>query len=251
MATLMDWGFINGGHYHLMGIVTGHPKLTDGMDIATSYVESVIRQDNSVVVRTKTGTIYNLELAEIGMDKEVVYDTIAVLKSFGFDENIIIEAQVLRERKGVEYLSNADRILENGELLLCMAGTNTVRAYFKFCNKVEQCQIHVHTGMHQDSILIEIMGKVDFRYFPMPNSCEVYHWSDGLKSVKIANIGITQTVFDGRGSVLVIKKGEMKALEKKIFANEGLFSPDCVNGKSIMTGSFLYNSSIGNSKKEG
>ena len=89
------------------------------MDITTSYVESVIRQDNSLVVRTKTGTIYNLELAEIGMDKEVVYDTIAVLKSFGFDENIIIEAQVLRERKGVEYLSNADKILNNGELLLC------------------------------------------------------------------------------------------------------------------------------------
>lgn len=34
--------------------------------------------------------------------------------------------------------------------------------------------------------------------------------------------------------MLVIKKGEMKALEKKIFANEGLFSPDCVNGKSIL-----------------
>lgn len=240
MAVLMDWGFIKGSHYHIQGIVSGHPKLTDGMDITTSYVESVIRQDNSLVVRTKTGTIYNLELAEIGMDKEVIYDTMAALKSFGFDENIIIEAQVLRERKRVEYLSNADKILNNGELLLCMAGTNTVRAYFKFCNKVEQCHIHVHTGMHQDSILIEIMGKVDFRYFPMPNSCEVYHWSDGLKSVKIVNIGTKQTVFDGRGSVLVIKKGEMKALEKKIFANEGLFSPDCVNGKSIIAGGENY-----------
>ena len=101
MAVLMDWGFIKGSHYHIQGIVSRHPKLTDGMDIATSYVESVIRQDNSLVVRTKTGTIYNLELAEIGMDKEVIYDTMAALKSFGLDENIIIEAQVLRERKRV------------------------------------------------------------------------------------------------------------------------------------------------------
>lgn len=236
MAALTDWGFIKGNHFHLRGIVTGHLKLADGMDITTSYVETVVRQGDSLIARTKSGTVYNLELAEIGMDKEVVYDTIAVLKSFGFDENIIIEAQVLKERRGIEYLQNADKVLDNGELLLCMAGTNTIRAYFKFCNKVEECLIRVHTGMYQDSILIELMGKVDFRYFPKPNSCEVYHWSDGLKSVKIANTGAEQTIFDGRGTMLVVKKGEMKALEKKIFANEGLFSPDCVNGKSILGG---------------
>lgn len=236
MATLTDWGFIKGNHFHLKGIVTGHLKLADGMDITTSYVETVVRQGDCLIAKTKSGTVYNLELAEIGMNKEVVYDTIAALKGFGFDENIIIEAQVLKERKSVEYLQNADKVLNNNELLLCMAGTNAIRAYFKFCNKVEECQIRRYVGMYQDSILVELMGKVDFRYFPYPNSCEVYHWSDGLKSVKIANTGAEQTIFNGRGSVLVIKKGEMKALEKKIFANEGLFSPDCVNGKSILGG---------------
>lgn len=236
MATLTDWGFIKGNHFHLRGIVIGHPKLTDGMDITTSYVETVVRQGDCLIAKTKSGTVYNLELAEIGMDKEVVYDTIAALKGFGLDENIIIEAQILKERKSVEYLQNADKVLDNGELLLCMAGTNTIRAYFKFCNKVEECQIRVHTGMYQDSVLVELMGKVDFRYFPKPNSCEVYHWSDGLRTVKITNTGAEQTIFDGRGTMLVIKKGEMKALEKKIFANEGLFSPDCVNGKSILGG---------------
>ena len=236
MAALTDWGFIKGNHFHLRGIVIGHSKLADGMDITTSYVETVVRQNDSLIAKTKSGTVYNLELAEIGMDKEVVYDTIAVLKSFGFNENIIIEAQILKERKSVEYLQNADKVLDNGELLLCMAGTNAIRAYFKFCNKVEQCQIRRHVGMYQDSILIGLMGKVDFRYFPKTNSCEVYHWSDGLKSVKIANTGAEQTIFEGRGTMLVIKKGEMKALEKKIFANEGLFSPDCVNGKSILGG---------------
>lgn len=236
MAALTDWGFIKGNHFHLKGIVIDHPKLTDGMDITTSYIETVVRQGDSFIARTKSGTVYNLELAEIGMDKEVVYDTIIALKDFGFDENIIIEAQILKERKSVEYLQNADKVLDNGELLLCMAGTNAIRAYFKFCNKVEACQIRRHVGMYQDSILIGLMGKVDFRYFPKTNSCEVYHWSDGLKSVKIVNTGAEQTIFNGRGTMLVIKKGEMKALERKIFANEGLFSPDCVNGKSILGG---------------
>ena len=175
MATLTDWGFIKGNHFHLRGIVIGHPKLTDCMDITTSYVETVVRQGDCLIAKTKSGTVYNLELAEIGMDKEVVYDTIAALKGFGLDENIIIEAQILKERKSVEYLQNADKVLDNGELLLCMAGTNTIRAYFKFCNKVEECQIRVHTGRYQDSVLVEFMGKVDFRYFPKPNSCEVYH----------------------------------------------------------------------------
>lgn len=244
MAALTDWGFIKGNHFHLKGIVIDHSKLADGMDITTSYVETVVRQGDSLIAKTKSGTVYTLELAEIGMDNEVVYDTIAVLKGFGFDENIIIEAQVLKERRSIEYLQNADKVLDNGELLLCMAGTNAIRAYFKFCNKVEACQIRRHVGMYQDSILIELMGKVDFRYFPKTNSCEVYHWSDGLKTVKIANTSAEQTIFDGRGSVLVIKKGEMKALEKKIFANEGLFSPDCVNGKSILGKGTDYDTEI-------
>lgn len=44
MASLTDWGFIKGNHFHLRGIVTGHSKLTDGMDITTSDAETVVRQ---------------------------------------------------------------------------------------------------------------------------------------------------------------------------------------------------------------
>lgn len=234
MAVLTNWYFWKSSKVCLIGIVIGHPKLTDGIDITTSNVETLVRQDNNLVARTKTGTIYYLELAEMCMQEDIIDNTKTMLKRFGFEEGIISEAKLLSERKKIEYLNNVNKFIENNELLICMAGTSTIKAYFKFNEKVEECNIKVHIGTFQDSVLIRLIDKVDFRYFPKFNSCEVYHWSDYLKCVKIMNIGAENVAFESRGTMLIIRQGEIQVLEKHKFANEALFSPDCVNGKSIM-----------------
>lgn len=233
MATLMEWSFIKGNHYHLRGIVSGHPKLAEGMDITTSPVKMMERQDNNLIARTESGTLYYLKLSDMNMEDYVIKDTKTALKSFGFDESIISEAEMLIKQRDTKWLKAADRIIGNNELLLIMYGTSTMKAYFKSNNKVELCNVGVHLGMFQDSVLIRLFDKVDFRYFPnIP--CEVYHWSDGLIDVKIKNAGTEDIVFGKLHKRLCIKKDEIKSLDKNIFANEGLFSPDCVNGKSIL-----------------
>lgn len=193
-----------------------------------------MRQDNNLVARTKSGTIYYLELAEMFLMDDFIKGTKAALKDFGLDEGIISEAGVLSERKSVEYLKMADKLIGNNELLLIMKGASTTKAYFKSDNKVEMCNADVHIGTFQDSILVRLLGKVDFRYFPHSGSCEVYHWSDGLLGVKIHNAGTGHVVFSNQGKSLLIRRGQTQSLNRNIFANEGLFSPDCVNGKSVL-----------------
>ena len=67
---------------------------------------------------------------------DFIKGTKAALKDFGLDEGIISEAGVLSERKGVEYLKMADKLIGNNELLLIMKGASTEKAYFKSDNKV-------------------------------------------------------------------------------------------------------------------
>lgn len=235
MVSLTNWYFTKIKHFHLKGVVSGHPKLSDGMDITTSQVNTVTRQGNNLMAKTRSGTLYCLELAEMNMDDYVIKDTEAALGSFGFDVSFIQEAGVLSGKKRVECLNAADRLIQNDELLLIMSGTNTTKAYFKSNNRVEMCSVDIHSGMVQDSILVSLFGKVDFRYFPHAFSCEVYHWSDGLLGVKIKNTGDRDVVFGRDGRMLHVRKGEIKSLNKDIFANEGLFSPDCVTGMSVLS----------------
>lgn len=178
--------------------------------------------------------LYYLKLSDMNTEDYVIDDTETALKSFGFDASIISEAKILIEKSDAKWLKTADRVIGNNELLLVMSGTSTMKAYFKSNNKVEMCNVDVHLGMFQDSVLVSLLGKVDFRYFPkIP--CEVYHWSDGLSDVKIKNAGSEDIAFGRLQKRLYIKKGEIRSLDRNLFAMEGLFSPDCVNGKSILS----------------
>ncbi|MDE7476750.1 MAG: hypothetical protein K2M91_02180 [Lachnospiraceae bacterium] len=234
MVSLTNWFIKRGNHFHLKGNVSGHPKFQDGTYITSSPVEEIQRQGNMLVARTMSGTVYYMELAELVADNDYSGNTLEAFRSFGLADSIIGEAGGLAERKKAEQLKLADKMLENNELFLLMAGEDTLKAYFKSSNKVEMCQIDVHFGMVQDSILVGLPEKVDFRYFPRWSSCEVYHLSDGLNKVKIKNTGDENVTFRNGSKAVCVRKGEIKSLNKKIFANEGLFSPDCVNGKSSL-----------------
>ena len=129
MAYLTDWYFFKGNHFHLKGVVAGHQKLADGTNITTSRVETLVRQDNNLVAKTRSGTTYYLELAEMFLKDGYIEDTKDALKSFGFDEMIINEAGVLCEQKNAERLKMVDKLIGNNELLLFMKGEDTTAAY--------------------------------------------------------------------------------------------------------------------------
>ena len=96
----------------------------------------------------------------------------------------------------------------------------------------------VHIGMFQDSVLYmkyateEDPCALDFRYFPkgFGDVMETYNWSDNIKQAVIKN---------QRGHSLNFNGEEIAPGETKVFTpvthRQGLFSPDCYNGKSLFT----------------
>ena len=77
-------------------------------------------------------------------------------------------------------------------------------------------------------------GQVDFRYFPNVNM-QPYHWSDGLESVYIHNIDTYDFMFQGTKEDILCAQGNVTKIEKDNYTGEGLFSPDVVNGKCVLT----------------
>ncbi len=95
----------------------------------------------------------------------------------------------------------------------------------------------VHVGMLQDSVLYMKLPKedyscsLDFRYFPkgLGDEIETYSWSDNIKKAVIRNTKSCCIIFNG----VSIQPGETKEFTIETH-REGLISPDCYNGKSVL-----------------
>lgn len=215
MSILKRWRIIKGDHHHLGGIVYGHRKLDDGVGITTSRVNSLALEGDKFIAVTGSGTVYDLEMAEMDTRERFVEDTLDVLSDFGFGGDVIELAFRLGEKRRGEYMDDAGRMLENGGLLLFMSGTCVTRAYFKSDQKVHECDVHVHIGMFRDSVLISAPGGADFRFFPDMFPCRIYQWSDGIYDVKIKNDGKEDVIFACDKGTMHIKESEVKSLDKE------------------------------------
>lgn len=215
MAKLKDWHIAKGNHYHLMGFVNGHHRMPDDTYVTTSAIQDICVEGECLFVKTKSGTLYEMELVEIREDKFALDSTIAALKEFEISNAVVELIQKEAKKKEEEKMQSADQVLENQELLLVMFGGTVTDAYFKSDYRVEKCGVDLHVGMFQDSILITLPGKVDFRYFPNLWSCRVYSWSDGLKQVKIKNDGSEDVVFSNDDCEQRVKPGEIKVLDRE------------------------------------
>ena len=117
-----------------------------------------------------------------------------------------------------------------------IAGYTALIAFYKDENNAtEEVTIDCHVGMFQDSILIQNWEKVDFRFFPREfHQIEPYHWSDGLERIHFENIG-EKAVFQGSKETIELPTNSITVVESSAYRGEGLFSPDCVNGKSAFS----------------
>ncbi len=96
---------------------------------------------------------------------------------------------------------------------------------------------YVHVGTIQDSVLYmkyteeDEPCSLDFRYFPkgVGDVIETYSWSDNIKEVVIKNMMDRDLSFNGE----IVKPGETKEFTDENH-KEGLISPDCHNGKSLL-----------------
>ena len=96
---------------------------------------------------------------------------------------------------------------------------------------------HVHVGTFQDSVLYMKYAEedepcsLDFRYFPkgFGDVIETYSWSDNIKTAVIKNAKSCNISFNGAN----IQPAETKEFTIDTH-REGLISPDCHNGKSLL-----------------
>lgn len=221
--------------YVAHGVVSGHPKLADGDFINTSIIEE-IRLDSSnncLIMLTHSKNEYMLLLADIDFDG--FEKTRDYLEEFNVPTLSLRKCLKLHHEAEEDILSKVENVLQNNELYLQFYGVFAQKAFFKNdAGEIREIRVTPHIGMFQDSYLITDFerGEVDFRYFDSLNGIEPYHWSDGLKALRIDNAGQENITFLS-GDNLVCKSGEITLIESSQFGGEGLFSPDVVNGKSL------------------
>lgn len=233
MMKLEKWHLEKGTFTVAWGVVYGHDRIADGILIHTSPVVSIDldAENKRLEVKTETGNLYDLAFEDIEDEPISFEDTKDSLKRFDISTDFLNEAKILAEEKQHRELLRADSMMVDGDLLLEAAGAEVVRAYFKKEGKVHLLRISYHSGMFQDSVIIQKSGVADFRYFPQLDSMETYHISDGIKRLAIKNIGNSNIVLDNR----IYAPDTLNYVCTVGYSySEGLFSPDCVNGKSVL-----------------
>lgn len=232
------------------GIVYGHPrsKLPDGTFIHTSAIQEMAAAEGGLVVRTYSGSRYFLRSEEIDpicgedaashpyMARDIGKETASALERFGISGGFVEECLQARRGADARRREEEELLVGPGELLLDTIGTHVIRSLFRTAGGAPvSVKPLVHAGMFQDSVLITDWegGTVDFRYFPMGCCMEPYHISDGLRTIKVRNLG-KQAMYLGKvGRAVVCPPSEITAIPAAEHDCEGLFSPDAVNGKGL------------------
>lgn len=231
MPTLHRWRLTaGGGCVTAHGIVSGHPKLENGLFIHTSAVTEAVIVDGVLLLTTRSGSMYTLRPESIA--PKCREETAECLRTFQIDGGFVERCV----RAHLEAAEAAGHTLAPGQLFLEVVGNAVVRALFK-AGEEELLSVRptVHAGMFQDSVLVTDWegGKVDFRYFPEKDRLRPYHISDGLTEIVICNLGTTDVAFGQRDTARLCPAGELTVLRAAEHDGEWLFSPDAVNGKCL------------------
>ena len=224
-------------YYNAHGIVLGHPKLQEGIDIHTSVIKTIKldNENNCLIMRTRSGSEYELSFASISF--ETFDETQACLETFNIDKLSLEQCEELHKEEEKQFLSKVEASIKSNELYLGIIGMYVQKAYFKNnTGTIRELHVKPHIGMLQDSYLITDWkkGEVDFRYFDKFDGIEPYHWSDGLEAILIDNMGTSNIKFFGTDKTIICQSGVTR-IEKEVYRGEGLFTPDVVNGKGLFS----------------
>lgn len=229
MLTLKDWFFTEsmGGGYILQGYVYGHYRLGDGDFIHTSTIKSICRTGGGEYLAvTRSGSPYHLKESE--MEESRKEDTQEILsQQIGESLPEVREIETAfeeKEKRGKRVLAETRQRMENGDLYLAVDehSMHIIKAYFKWEDKIYIIKPSVHVGMFQDSVLITDYrhGEVDFRYFP-DMDMRPYHWSDGLESIYVHNMGPDDFYFRRTEERILCPAFEATRIMKKQHQDDG------------------------------
>lgn len=186
-----------------VGNVYNNDRFPDGMNITTSRIVplNVNLQDKCLEIITYSGSHY--------------------------------KAVFLAKKKKQEFAKALDKELLNGDFYIELSEAAINKACFKYDDKVYKIRCCCHVGMFTDSYLYRISGVVDFHHYEFAfNGFSTYHISDTIKRLVVKNTHILPMQIDnviypaGQTTITCVTEENRQ---------EGLLSPDCVNGKSLFS----------------
>lgn len=198
MPTLFQWNLtVRNGVPLGIGIVSGHPKLTEGTNIHTSPILFAEEMNESLVLETASGSTYHLRMAEwdVSPGKE---DALSP-EQLGLSPDFWTRCARCREKASISEKANLRPLIKSGALFMRIVGTHILSAFWGDTDShIRDASIGLHLGMFQDSYLVRgkyeealALRSVDLRFFPMRNRLEPYHISQGIKLLLIGNEGCT------------------------------------------------------------
>ena len=265
--------YVYDGEYNLSGTADVHPRLGRNVYVATTSTLIKASLEEDVLIYETRNTIYccPLKYMRVSPYGNVVQEYRKKLAHLDTSENALdrIIAAAAKISLGepedtTDELVRKIRILQKtGQQEIARMEEQEKQHLIEIAGKYEDCvyievsSVHsgsklayhlgdavgiveprVHSGMFQDSVLYmkyateEDPCALDFRYFPrgFGGVMETYSWSDNIKQAVIKNQKGYSLIFNGEE----IAPGETKVFTPSTH-RQGLFSPDCYNGKSLFT----------------
>ena len=219
MPTLLQWNLVLRQGVPLgVGIVSGHPKLTEGTDIHTSPVLRAEERDGGLVLETGSGSTYPLKLEEWGFTsgREEPLEPEGLGLAPDLWERCAKAREAALERRRAEQLAAHPQ----GTLSLRAVGTRILSALWTDVDALGlEIPVGVHPGMFQDSYLIcapyetaSGTRRVDLRLFPLRNRLEPYRVCQGIQWLLIHNEGCTDLLFGRTEREILCPAGETTAI---------------------------------------
>lgn len=237
MFSLKHWSLYQyGAETFATGLVFDNPKFFDYTEITTLRIEKCELRGEALILTTHSGSVYELKSEDCWQSRKGELQE--CIQALGLSGKVA-EDCFIKHKEVIETLRvRADALLSSNELFVQIVGTEAIVAFYKNDNSTEMISIDYHIGTFQDSVLICDDWNVDFRFFPKELNCiEPYHWSDGLQKIYFENVGV-DAEFKGSKEIIKLPAGSTTVVESTSYCEKGLFSPDCVNGRSI------YNSMV-------
>lgn len=231
--SLREWYVESFGNSNIIwGRVSGHPKLEDGAFIHTSPIQQTVVDEEHKLLQfvTASGSNYAVAFDDIDYTLKSIEKTRACLQNLNVSSHFVDEAIILSKRKERTFKKVLAGELLNGDLYLEVGECSLVKVYFKYHDEVLRLHGRCHSGMFTDSYLYTKGGVVDFRHYQFGwRSVNTYHISDTIQRLVINNISGVVMYIDGKEYPV----GKTITCVTKDNHEEGLISPDVVNGKSM------------------
>lgn len=213
------------------GDVYDSPRFPEGYFIRTSRIEDYEMTDTALIVTTHSGSHYEMNFSELNHTQDS--STREALKVLKISDDFLNKVYMKVKPKDNTFFKDLNKELINGDLFLELRDNCFGRVCFKYNNKLYNLHCYCHVGTFADSYLYRISGVVDFRHYEFGfNSVTTYRISDTVKRLVVKNTHTFPIQIDGvdypAGQTTVSCVTEQNH-------QEGLFSPDCANGKSILS----------------